>query len=276
MFDPSWFLINRVSSPDIDNQLSDRSVKAIDSVSTLKGLREAVQAAQSKPVSENGTWIWLMPDTIMEQRAEVTSSSVQIAQSRTNSQCLLVDTIVPDTQAQLSMITKDIRDLARILSKSDPQVFGLLRCVGVIREAQSSDKTQSMKFELLFSIPDGLRTPTSLGTFLRTSEGHYSLNERFDLTRSLASSIMYIHSSKFVHKNIKIRDNDCVRQWQVPTRSTLLVGFEKFRPIIDGRTSRSGDSFWEKDLYRHPSRQVSSRKRIISCSTISTALEFYY
>jgi hypothetical protein len=33
-----------------------------------------------------------------------------------------------------------------------------------------------------------------------------------------------------------------------------LVGFEKFR-LADGQTLRQGDSSWEKDLYRHPSRQ---------------------
>jgi hypothetical protein len=36
--------------------------------------------------------------------------------------------------------------------------------------------------------------------------------------------------------------------------ASFLVGFEKFR-LVDGRTTRSGDCIWEKDLYRHPRRQ---------------------
>ena len=36
--------------------------------------------------------------------------------------------------------------------------------------------------------------------------------------------------------------------------SFFLLGFEKIR-MADGRTQRSGDSTWEKNLYRHPQRQ---------------------
>ncbi|KAF7504792.1 hypothetical protein GJ744_001725 [Endocarpon pusillum] len=254
MFDPSWFLINRVSSPNIDDQLSDEFVKDNESVLILKELREAVRASQSYSVSVGEGSIWLAPDFIMAQRERVLFSDVQVARAQNGSQSILVDTVILDAQAQLAATTKDIRDLARILSKSDPKCFGLLRCAGVIKQVQPLDQIESAKFELLFTVPDGLRAPTSLRTVLRMSEDIYSLNERICLARSLASSVMYIHSSKFVHKNIRPETTILFTNDESQLAAAFLLGFQKFRPIT-GWTFRRGDSLWERDLYRHPSRQ---------------------
>lgn len=254
MFDPSWFLINRVSSQNIDSRLNDRSLNDRGSLSTLKDLREVVKAAQFESVSGDGSTIWLTPDAIKDQRDKISFSTAEIAEGQTNSEYVLVDTIVLNSQAELARTTKEIRDLARILSKSDPLVFGLLRCLGVAKRAEIQGNVELVKFELLFSIPSGLRDPTSLRTLLLQNKESYSLNERLVLARSLASSIMYIHSSKFVHKNIRPETTIVFRSDESQLAAPFLVGFEKFRPL-DGWTFRQGDLCWEKNLYRHPSRQ---------------------
>jgi hypothetical protein len=38
--------------------------------------------------------------------------------------------------------------------------------------------------------------------------------------------------------------------------ASFLLGLEKFRPAQPGRTLKASDSVWEKNLYRHPRRQV--------------------
>ena len=254
MFDPSWFLINRVSSQNIDSRLNDRPLNDRGSLSTLKDLREVVKAAQFESVSGDGSTIWLTPDAIKDQRHKISFSTAEIAEGQTDSEYVLVDTIVLNSQAELTRTTKEIRDLARILSKSDPLVFGLLRCLGVAKRAEIQGNVQLVKFELLFSVPSGLQDPTSLRTLLLQNKESYSLNERLVLARSLASSIMYIHSSKFVHKNIRPETTIVFRNDESQLAAPFLVGFEKFRPL-DGWTFRQGDLCWEKNLYRHPSRQ---------------------
>ncbi|OAP57704.1 hypothetical protein AYL99_08442 [Fonsecaea erecta] len=254
MFDPSWFLITRVSSQTIDNQLRDRPTDDRSSLSTLKGLREVVKAAQSESVSGNSNSIWLTSDSLAYKRDEIPFSTAQVAETQADSQRVLVDTIALHPEADLNRTTKEVRDLARILSKSDPLVFGLLQCLGVTKRAGIPGSGQLETFELVFSIPSGLRDPTSLRTLLLQNEWDYSLNERLVLARSLASSVMYIHSSKFVHKNIRPETTIVFRRDDSPFAAPFLVGFEKFRPF-DGHTFRQGDLCWEKNLYRHPLRQ---------------------
>lgn len=254
MFDPSWFLINRVSSQNIDSQLNDRHLSDRGPLSTLKDLREVVKATQFESISGDGSSIWLTADSIKGQRDKISFSTAEIAESQTHSGCVLIDTIVLNSQAEVTRTTKEIRDLARILSKSDPLVFGLLRCLGVAKRAEIQGNAHLEKFELLFSVPSGLQDPSSLRTLLLQKEGNYSLNERLVLARSLASSIMYIHSAKFVHKNIRPETTVVFCGHESQLAAPFLVGFEKFRPL-DGWTFRQGDLCWEKNIYRHPLRQ---------------------
>jgi serine/threonine protein kinase len=89
---------------------------------------------------------------------------------------------------------------------------------------------------------------------LSTSEDLYSLNERIDLAKILASSVVYVHSSRFVHKNIRPETIVVFDNNTSPIGAVFLIGFENFRPE-GGQTFLASDSLWEKDLYRHPTRQ---------------------
>lgn len=102
-------------------------------------------------MSGDGGTIWLTPDAIKDQRDKISFSTAEIAEGQTDSEYVLVDTIVLNSQAELTRTTKEIRDLARILSKSDPLVFGLLRCLGVAKRAEIQGNVQLVKFELMFS-----------------------------------------------------------------------------------------------------------------------------
>ena len=67
---------------------------------------------------------------------------------------------------------------------------------------------------------------------------------------------MFVHNLNLVHKNIR---PETILTFQVDCdadhhRTTALVGFESFR-YADGPTHLSQKQQWERDLYRHPSRQ---------------------
>ena len=126
MFDLSWFLITRVSSQSIDHQLTDQRAQSSDSISTLKSLRDALRAANDDSASSRTTSIWLPSAFISEKRNLIASSTVQLVAARESAETLLLDTISSDPQSHLVTTVKDIRNLARVLSKSDPLLFGLL------------------------------------------------------------------------------------------------------------------------------------------------------
>ncbi|KAI5838199.1 HET-s/LopB domain protein [Morchella snyderi] len=154
------------------------------------------------------------------------------------------------------MAMAGIRDVARILAQSEPLTFGILQCHGVVKEFRNQ-KTE-MVFQVLFSIPERLDQPRSLRSYLVAAKDErrtkYPLNERFALAKRLARSIMFVHTSNLVHKNIR---PDTIVLFQ-DSKSLLgmpfLVGFQKIRPA-NGMTTMASDAEWEKDLYRHPTRQ---------------------
>lgn len=67
-------------------------------------------------------------------------------------------------------------------------------------------------------------------------------------------SIMFVHSSKFVHKNIRPETVMVFADEGSRLGKCFLLGFEQFRPA-DGWTQRKGDVRLERQVYRHPSRQ---------------------
>ena len=74
------------------------------------------------------------------------------------------------------------------------------------------------------------------------------------MARQLTQSVSYIHTYNFVHKSIRPDTILVLKNDDTDLAASFLLGFEKFR-TADGQTLKSGDSAWEKDLYRHPQRQ---------------------
>ena len=64
----------------------------------------------------------------------------------------------------------------------------------------------------------------------------------------------YVHVFGFVHKNIRPETVLTLQDVHGTALSTFLLGFENLR-TEQGRTYLRGDDDWEKNLYRHPSRQ---------------------
>lgn len=73
----------------------------------------------------------------------------------------------------------------------------------------------------------------------------------------MATSVGHVHIFGFVHKSIRPESVLCFGHGpddDDTLASTVLVGFELFRRDM-GWTHRLGDSSFDGNLYRHPSRQ---------------------
>ncbi|OJJ97463.1 hypothetical protein ASPACDRAFT_32250 [Aspergillus aculeatus ATCC 16872] len=242
-FDPSWFFLSRLAVQTIDQEFSGKRAAESKAVSTVVNLREAHRIYDG----ESSASIFLGKDFAIGRYTAITSSSSWLA--RTDEGVVVVDRIPIRRQNDLRHRTKDVRDLARILSKVDPDTFGLLSCRGVLR----TEKT----FDLFFSIPQSQQQDpiASLRYILsKRAERSYTLNERVKLANSLARSVVFLHSSSFVHKSITPENIILCISHSDRLGTPFLVGFDQFR-LAEGPTYLSGDKAWERNLYRHPRRQ---------------------
>ncbi|KAF9890376.1 hypothetical protein FE257_006044 [Aspergillus nanangensis] len=260
-FDPSWFLLARIAVPVIDQQLlaeEEKTPGQSSVVSSVMQLRHVHNLNRNDAVASSvSTSIFLQASYGIQNRELIPLSTASTGSNSGHG--LIIDYIPARAQVPINLATKDVRNLAHVLSNVDPERFGLLPCHGVAKRRDPS--TQSISgFDIIFSIPEKLvhTRPRSLRSLLSTSPASvYPLNERVKLAVSLARSIVFLHSSCFVHKNISPENILLLHNNHQPTDvlgNLFLVGFERFR-LAEGRTYMSGDSAWEKNLYRHPKRQ---------------------
>lgn len=255
MFDPAWFLIMKVSSPFIDQELS-RHGSAVSSFAGACSLRDALREEPLQKVS-----VFLPKDGLeTAQTREIPFATAKCVPRAGSDKWVVVDCIPCDPEAEVNLVTKDIRELARKLSFVDPFTFGILRCRGVVRVMEPSSGKPS-SFDFVFQIPRELRhEPRSLRGYL-SSQVNHTLTDRFQLAKQLAKSISYVHTLGFVHKNVRPETFLGFQTNGSAFGSFFLVGFEQVR-TVDGRTRRLGDSAWERNLYRHPRRQGLSPENI--------------
>lgn len=243
-FEAAFFLITRVNDPKLEARLDQQQSGPSRPSSRLKNLRRAVRNQPSQQFL----------DSKIEYRSHGLIAESSVALATYESQQVLVDTFIPDSQAELDRTSESIAHLANVLRQSDPNFSGLLSCLGVLYRPPEYGNTYAPKFDMLFAIPSGLEKPTSLRALLRQKHNDFSVNERLGIATDLAKSLMFVHNSNFVHKNIRPETIVVFSHEGSRVGKVFLQGFEQFRPA-NGWTRRKGDNFLDKHIYRHPSRQ---------------------
>jgi serine/threonine protein kinase len=251
VFDPSWFLIMKAATPQIDAEL--------ESVDEHSSDRAALSAAQSLRVAlrsdgTTNTTIFL-PEDGLESIAtcDIPFSSTELGERPTLGNSLILERITCPPDVDPAIHRKTIAALATKLSHSNLETFGLLRCKGVIKHARNQSHPLPT-FTFVLRVPEGYSHPQSLRGCLLQRDTNHSLSDRFKLAKDLAKAIGYVRIFGFVHKNIRPETVLIFKSSVSTIGSVALVGFDNFR-TEDGRTLHSGDTAWEKNLYRHPRRQ---------------------
>ena len=252
-YDPSWYLIMKVADSSIDKELNQHGLGQRASETSARvnanGFRDAIKEDPLETQS-----IFLPEDGLKSARIRnIPYSSAKYVQRAGSDKWLVVDSIPYNPAADIRLVTKDVRSLARKLSCGDPYRFGMLQCRGVIRVTQQDGKEIS-SFDFVFNTPEEpSNEPNSLRGLLMSQPSH-SLSERFSLAKQLARSISYIHTLGFVHKNVRPETILILSHQDSALGPLFLVGFEKVR-VADSHTLRAGDTAWEKNIYRHTNRQ---------------------
>ncbi|KAJ5658602.1 uncharacterized protein N7484_002251 [Penicillium longicatenatum] len=248
-FDPSWYLITRIAESKVDRELESQTItKSHDSsASRLAEIRNAIKQSSSHQ-NEASSSVFVNPDMIEADAERISGTSTYLSWYKTNGRRILLDsTNFAGTNSSARRV--HVRDLARLLLNVDPMSFGLLRCEGVL-ERHTNQDTQ---FQFIFEIPKGLDSPKTLRTLLIEKQ-ECSLSHRVQLAKQLARSVMFVHTSGFVHKGIRPETLIIFSQEKEDMGPSFLIGFEQIRRA-EAQTSFLGDLKWERNLYRHPVRQ---------------------
>ncbi|KAI0177505.1 hypothetical protein BJ166DRAFT_24772 [Pestalotiopsis sp. NC0098] len=282
-FDPSWYLILRIASPMIDRTLhqhlqettaahwAEISIQATEHQSLDRDVSQRPENAMPQPMTDQNALLTasgvrdalrshpqrhisiFLPQKELET-VEIPYANTVLArrQEKPGSSWLIVNSIPCPPSKDMTVMTKDIRDLARKLIEADPLRFGLLQCKGVMRIMRPSTR-EIQSFDMVFRAPyDSAIVQCLRDALLRPIK--VSLSHRVGIAQQLAKSVNYVHALNFVHKNVR---PESVLVWDATESrmpSTFLVGFDTFRSA-DGGTNLIGDVEWAANIYRHPSRQ---------------------
>ncbi|KAH7146084.1 hypothetical protein EDB81DRAFT_933860 [Dactylonectria macrodidyma] len=157
--------------------------------------------------------------------------------------------------------TRNILALVATLRRADPRQMHILSCKGAVNRG---DQGVDIRFDVL---PDyQCQEPRTLRALLLDERrARHPLNHRLRIVQNLADAILYVHSARFVHKNVRpeavlvlTSDGDAARPgYRGPFPRSLgeafLAGFETLRGL-DEPSAAASDFLPERKVYRHPSR----------------------
>ncbi|CAG8149349.1 unnamed protein product [Penicillium salamii] len=247
-FDPSWYLISRIAEPRVDIALENSAKGKASSMPRLSEIRHAIQASSTQPPDALRS-VFINPKLVETKTERIAETSTYLSRYPIGGRNVLLDSTTSTGAASYAAGKAHIRDLARILSHADPMSFGLLKCEGVLERNTNGDS----HFQLIFEIPNGLDTPKTMRDLLITVSV-CSLSKRVQLATQLARSVMFVHTTGFVHKGIRPETILIFSQKDEDIGPSLLIGFEQVRRA-EAQTSFLSDLEWERNLYRHPVRQ---------------------
>ena len=140
-FDPSWWIIIRISNPQVDQQLiqQPQSSGVAEPLSQLKRLRDAVSSeAEATDFRQS---VFVNSTVLCGERKLLPYSSLLSAQGSETKSGKLVDQMRPGKLGAPLTSIKDVRDLARVLSRVEPFTFArmwLPKCLLISHESNKS------------------------------------------------------------------------------------------------------------------------------------------
>ncbi|KAL8969165.1 MAG: hypothetical protein Q9183_002123 [Haloplaca sp. 2 TL-2023] len=250
VFDPSWFLLILRNDTAIDTILGHfMGSSDHQDLGVILDIRKNIQQSQRELGGTSS--ILRHQHFITSIHDEIPYSSLAVSTLRDTGSQVILDTTNYPEEIDRARIFKYVRDLANILSCSDPKTLGLLKCIGLLKKFNATHDL--WQFQFIFALPPGTGTqPTSLRALIL--QGQVSLDVKVVIAKAITRAILAVHSANFVHKNVR---PDTILVFNEPTpqsTAAFLVGFERSRPE-GANTTLIGDMVWERNLYRHPSRQ---------------------
>jgi hypothetical protein len=266
-FDPTWYLmiLNSDKIMDLELRLANRELgnepslqldpfrKQLNPLANMWKLRAAL-----KPDYRNSLYFdWAQLKNPKDIPVLFSTARAIIREERGQTKLYIVEAVIsPDGShgpLNVGQIKADVESLAGRLKQIDPDTFGLLNCKGLIKHGELAT-TPVNGIELLYGTPRDSSVPASLRGLLLDRGFVPSLSSIVGTAKQLIRSVSFIHTSSFVHKNIRPENILVFPSKNASLGMSFLVGFNQFRRS-NQQTNLLGDPAWHRNLYRHPERQ---------------------
>ncbi|RDW56453.1 hypothetical protein BP6252_14155 [Coleophoma cylindrospora] len=257
------FLILLLGKPFSAAESSSQSWKECVVLQDLCSLRNAIQAVTLGDVQKS-LFLSSVPDLLNR----LPNSNFWVAQDESN-MFSIIEYKEIDPAVTLRDSKKAVHDLVMIMSQANPVKMGILQCRGFARIDLEN------YFQLVYNYPSGFKNPRSLRDLLLDENNKkgplHSISNRFEFAKQLARAVLYVHSTGYVHKSIRpdtilifeLENADSARRYPRYFGRPYLLGFDQLRK--DGpHSNRVSDGEWQKDIYRHPTRQGLDPQKVYS------------
>lgn len=149
-----------------------------------------------------------------------------------------------------AVLASRVQSLVLLLQLPKPGTFRSLRCIGSIRDVRKPSQL------FIFESPTG-HAPSSLLSYLPTSFIP-SVEERWCLGETLATTLLHLHASGWLHKGLR-SENVLFFPRTAPSPRSLkepyLMGYEYARRDEPGEISDKPSDEPSRAIYRHPNAQ---------------------
>ncbi|KAG9255483.1 uncharacterized protein F5Z01DRAFT_685943 [Emericellopsis atlantica] len=234
-FDPTWFIITLIGNRVIDAELwesrrADPAKKAFDAspLHSMLALRHAIRPRSDnvEPTDRINLSINLDSSGLKDARiTPIPFSSARVVFRRGSDKLLISETVHSLGDDDISHVKQSAEDLARKLKCVDSRTFSLLRCFGIVKQYDESQRIKSM--DMIYSAPKTRANPTSLRGLLLERKP-VSVSAVVRIARQLVQSVSYVHACDFVHKNIRpesvLRQATCVQHRYIMQHDIYSLG----------------------------------------------------
>lgn len=266
-FDPTWYLMILNSNKIIDLELrlsSQELVNEPDIRIDLPGIRLNPLTNMWKlrfPLKEDYKdrlyFEWAKLKSAQDVPVMFSTARAILREDRGQTKLYIAEAVTaPDGShgpLNIGQIKSDVESLAGRLQQIDPDTFGLLNCKGLAKRRDPVTNAFD-GIEILYGTPQNSSMPVSLRGLLLDKCLVANLSSIVRIAKQLVRSVSFLHTSSFVHKNIR-PENILIFPSEVSWLGmSFLVGFNQFR-TSNQQTNLFGDPAWHRNFYRHPERQ---------------------
>jgi hypothetical protein len=162
-------------------------------------------------------------------------------------------------------VEKEVTKLTSLFSQvADDRAF-LLRPMNFFR----SELIPTAPFGILYQVPSTHEFPVTLAEIISKTKPdgsrilEHSLDQRFELARQVATAVLFVHSTGWLHKGIHASNvillyrigHHPAQRSPICLGTAFLVGFDFSRRDVSRSTGdETSGSDWGRQIYQHPAR----------------------
>ncbi|KAL5313162.1 hypothetical protein ACEPPN_018895 [Leptodophora sp. 'Broadleaf-Isolate-01'] len=182
--------------------------------------------------------------------------------------------LAPGNNGGLRTFKNLVAEICAILNLCESSSTGVPKSLGYFWNLQNLQF--GLVYEVPYKIPSHETEPLTLSSMLReppkvpprpderAAKPQHPLNQRFEFAKKLATALLFLHTTGWLHKDIRPENILVFQSSSVPHAKRFprvlgdpfLVGLESARATAadSDKSARRKEAMWKMDIYQHPDR----------------------